>query len=447
MLLLPLFLLSPRNAAALNLDLIEVQTYYQGQSICDVIMDERGIMWVAVKNLGLYRFEPGDSESTATVFTKELNGLPGLPARPDLWDMESDPENRLWIAIWGKGLSIVDDGGTAVQDDDIWGRFTSTGDLPHDELPALDIDIKGDKWLGFSDHSQLGGGLGYLHTGIQDTIFFNFKPSAGGLQYDAVTTLESSGDTALWVGLFRGNGLDFLNHRGTPADTSDDEWLHCSGSTGLASDDVNAIFIDTAEYCWVGTTGGISRFSGTPNSPPANLGSAEGLSNLHVTDIVEDWEGNMWIATQSGLNFIFRENREKIYRSLGVAHGMADEVIYSLAIDPGDRCLWVGTECGLNRIRYEVTGKADMITLYPNPFVPGTDGHDRVRFLNISLPVNISIFNSSGERLLSYTAEHETEASWDGKTPAGKNVTAGIYFILLTLPNDETAVEKLAVIR
>ena len=442
-LLLSYLLALPGGTSAAKLNILEVRTYLENRRIYDVTVDGRGITWVAVSGKGVYRFERGDTDTTAVLFTKD-DGLVGVGS---MWDLAADSENRLWIAVWGKGLSVLDDGGTAAGEDDVWKTFTGDNYLRHDELPAIDIDSRGDKWLGYSSHDQFGGGVGYLHTGEGDTTGVDFDPSPGGLQYDAVTTLKAAGDTALWIGLYRHQGLDYLDHRGTPADTGDDEWLHCTGSTGLASDDVNALFVDTGGHCWVGTTGGISRFSGAPDTAPVNLGIAEGLSNLHVTDIAEDWEGNIWIATQSGLNLIFRENRDEIFRTLGATHGLANDTTFALAADTDGRCLWVGTENGLNQIRYEVTGETDMITLYPNPFIPGTGGHDRVKFLNLSLPVKISIFTPSGDRILSFTTGHESGAFWDGRNSSGKNVAPGIYFIVLTLQNNETVVKKCAVIR
>lgn len=63
--------------------------------------------------------------------------------------------------------------------------------------------------------------------------------------------------------------------------------------------DVRALAED-AEYVWVGTYGGgIGRFSGSEWT--VNNTGNSGLPNDHVYAIAIDFQGNIWIGTEGGL--------------------------------------------------------------------------------------------------------------------------------------------------
>jgi hypothetical protein len=433
------------NSRSLELKITQIETFLQGSTVCDISLDARGTAWVAVRGKGIYRFVKGDTDSTAVLFNGEGDGLPGI-AIQCLWDLEADRDSTLWIAIWSKGLCALNDGGTAAKEDDLWRNLAGNDCILHPYLPAIDIDSAGDKWLGYSLSGETGG-ITHLYTDESDTTCTHYRTGNSDLSWDEITAVESAGDTALWIGLFRRHGLDVFNHGGTPADSTDDRWHHVDESVGLAANDVNAIFIDSSGNCWVGTSGGISRFTGGLPSDPVNLTTSEGLTDPFVNDIVEDWEGNLWIGTNFGLNFLSREHPDEIDRFYGSAQGLAGDVMYSLAVDSGERCLYVGTENGLNRIRYEITGTPDNIVLYPNPFIPQNNGHGNVEFSNLPLPVEITVFTASGDRVLSFGAARESDAFWDGKNADGRMVAPGIYFLLLTFEDNRSVVKKLAVIR
>lgn len=154
---------------------------------------------------------------------------------------------------------------------------------------------------------------------------------------------------------------------------------------------IQALLADHRGTLWIGTSGGLSRFSaGRLQVFPASdalgnesvlslaedregnlwiggessglhilrdqrfrtLGAREGLSSDAITAIVEDRTGTLWIGTQSaGLNTIpageFTEGKVRTFRA---QNGLMSDVILSLAAAPnGD--VWVGTPDGLNRIR------------------------------------------------------------------------------------------------
>jgi ligand-binding sensor domain-containing protein len=68
---------------------------------------------------------------------------------------------------------------------------------------------------------------------------------------------------------------------------------------GLPSNHITAIHQDSRGYLWIGTDNGLSRYDGTAFK---NFTTADGLSNLYITDLLESrlHPGRLWIGTIAG---------------------------------------------------------------------------------------------------------------------------------------------------
>ncbi len=153
---------------------------------------------------------------------------------------------------------------------------------------------------------------------------------------------------------------------------------------GLPHNRLHALFQSQDGFMWIGTAAGVVRFDGVRFSPPAiplpnkdkvtacyqaanqvlwmgteengvyglaenqwrHYSTSNGLSHNHITAIVGDQHGHIWVATEYGLNCIDGESIS-IYT---VADGLMSNLLTSLAVDSsGD--LWVGSlQGGLARL-------------------------------------------------------------------------------------------------
>jgi signal transduction histidine kinase/ligand-binding sensor domain-containing protein len=113
---------------------------------------------------------------------------------------------------------------------------------------------------------------------------------------------------------------------------------------GLPQPTVLKILQTSDRYLWLGTQSGLYRFDGIRFSD-APGGSRAALKDHWVTDLCEDQDHNLWIATNdAGLVRL----RDGAVEHVGVAEGLPSEHVRALLVDrQGD--VWAATDGGLAR--------------------------------------------------------------------------------------------------
>jgi ligand-binding sensor domain-containing protein/signal transduction histidine kinase len=114
---------------------------------------------------------------------------------------------------------------------------------------------------------------------------------------------------------------------------------------------IQALLADRRGTLWIGTNGGLARFSaGKLQSFPLS----DALGNEPVLSLAEDREGNLWIGGESSGLHILRDQR---FKTLGAREGLSSDAITAIVEDRAGT-LWIGTQsAGLNTIPAgELTG-------------------------------------------------------------------------------------------
>ena len=135
---------------------------------------------------------------------------------------------------------------------------------------------------------------------------------------------------------------------------------------GLSQNLIESIFQDSRHFLWIGTSDGLNRYDGnefkvyksTPNDSTT-------ISGHNFKAIVEDKEGNLWIASYgTGLNKYVRKTDSfiRVKSDPLNPNSPINDRITSLLIDR-NYFLWMGTENGLCRMNLN-NGKYDYF--YPN---------------------------------------------------------------------------------
>jgi ligand-binding sensor domain-containing protein len=112
----------------------------------------------------------------------------------------------------------------------------------------------------------------------------------------------------------------------------------------------NADFVNALarqdDVLWAGGPGGLVRWD-LIDRTFVKLGVADGLASNQVYDLLVDYDGNLWVATEAGLNRFDGET----WLTFDEADGLDTNWVYSLFLDEESGDVWAGTaygERGLN---------------------------------------------------------------------------------------------------
>jgi signal transduction histidine kinase/ligand-binding sensor domain-containing protein len=386
-----------------------------------LVQTRDGFIWLGTE-VGLVRFD-GNS---FTVFDRNSN--PALPGN-DIRCLLAASDGSLWIGT-SDGLARWKDGAFKL--------FSAQDGLPGHEIRALVESANGILWT-WTDE-----GLARL----DDNDRFQPSTAATGFQSGAITRVISDGKGVLWAGtpdsasIYRdghwamarsqagmflwipAGPIQFIQSFGgrvASADKSTVAILDGDKTRGDSALDrfttgkdlpgtrIQSVFADREGNLWIGTNGGLARWSAgklqrLPITDPLatesilslmedregnlwvgtesgglhilrdqrfrTIGAREGLSSDAATTVVEDNTGRLWVGTSgSGLN-VFSRNPAGLspVQTFSVRNGLLSDVILSLAVVPsGD--LWVGTPDGLNRIRSGVIDSFTSADGLPDDFI------------------------------------------------------------------------------
>ncbi|MBT3341429.1 MAG: response regulator, partial [Gemmatimonadetes bacterium] len=288
--------------------------------------------------------------------------------------------------------------------------YTRQDGLVSDEVMSLAEDQQGRLWIGTPS------GLSCF----EDRHFTNFTAASGALPSNNIISLHAAADGRVWVGT--DGGLRLLRD---PTSTPEDPhlpvlqvtalasaadgriWAHSKGGRlwGMVGANWQEVFlrkrripiaameVDDAGELWAVSmpAGGASIVLRYDGQHATNLAPGSGLGNRLVHDLLQDREGNMWLASSAGLH---RYDAGHFSR-LGRAQGLASNVVTRL-LPNADGGLWIGTQRGLSRLdvagRTVTYGDADGLSMRPAVALAyGVDGK-----LWVATPVGLARGDSAG---------------------------------------------------
>lgn len=299
------------------------------QAVRRLTQTRDGYLWLATR-VGLLRFDG----ARFTVF--KAGGDQGLESSI-LNDLAADPDGSLWAASLGGGVVHYEAGK--------FSSHTSLDGLSSNDLQSLYQDSHGVLWIGTS-----GKGIARLIHGRLEMVPLPI-PSAfiSGFLEDA--------DGALWIstnaGVFRlQNGI----------------LASFFASDGLPDSNVNRLCRDHSGRIWTAGWKGISYWNGTRfvGQPAVNAAVNE------VISCSGDRDGNLWIASSSGL---YREHGGTITK-MDRKSGLSGDYVTDVFEDKEGN-LWVATGDGLDRLRdgpVRPYSTRDGLPSAPGPIFADTQG-------------------------------------------------------------------------
>ncbi|WP_411168961.1 two-component regulator propeller domain-containing protein [Clostridium sp. MB05] len=183
-----------------------------------------------------------------------------------------------------------------------------------------------------------------------------------GLSQTSVEYLFQDSKGYMWIGTadglnkYNGNKFEVFRYRKDKPNS-------------ISGNYISAINEDKEGNIWVGTSRGLNKIDINTKEIKIYLPGVDGcnLSNYNVTEILVDSKGEIYIATEDGLNIYNKEsdNFERLYNSSEEKSSLSSQFVYSIVEDSYGN-LWVGTEDGLNKI---VNSSKEIIKYYSNESV------------------------------------------------------------------------------
>ncbi|MBX6333332.1 MAG: hypothetical protein IRY91_15910, partial [Gemmatimonadaceae bacterium] len=309
-----------------------VPTSLGGDIVRSVLVDRGGVLWVGVESYGLNKYAPA---AVRFAVLRRTPDTPGGLSDNYVRGITQDPRGDVWIGTQFGGLNRFDPR---------TGRITvyrhrrdDPRSLPGDNVWAILFDRSGTMWVGLQEH-----GLGTFDPRTGAFTPFPLVPRDA-----SVNTLYEDTRGDLWVGL-DWRGLIRISPDRRRARTYGDRF---GDVRVLATADVETILEDHRGSLWVGGDGGLTeldwragragrvvRFHAAPGHPGA-------LGGDFVTNVVEDRDGRIWVATKGGgLNLLDRATGR--FTTIGTANGLPHSFVYGILEDARGH-LWISTDDGI----------------------------------------------------------------------------------------------------
>ena len=275
--------------------------------------DHAGQLWVGTLGDGLFRYSTNSPVARIT----QNNGL-GSDLIRTLFE---DAEGNLWVGTRAGGLNRVRPA--------LFKNYTRNDGLASDQITALCEGANGELWVGTD-----GEGVNRL----KDGVVTRFGPEQGLVgRHIRGLVFDHQGD--LWVGTWPGGLFKFEKEQ--------EQFVALTNYAG-PNKAISSMFEDSHQRLWLGqrspnlltplTNGVAAAPVQLPNPNPSG----------DIIALAEDTAGNLWIGTEAGGLFRWRDGECRRYTR---ADGLPGDSIRSLYADR-DGTLWIGVmEGGLCRLK------------------------------------------------------------------------------------------------
>lgn len=351
--------------------------------IRDILKYSADEYWIATES-GLIIY---NDKNNSTISLKRAYNNPYSLSSNSLWSLFKDKEGGIWIATYSGGINYIPKANTPFE------IFSARGDdnsLSGNVVREICQDHLGNLWIGTED-----AGLNKYDPVTKKFTHFNPLTDKKSISYFNVHGLLPVGDE-LWIGTLY-HGLDVMNiktgkvtrHYGIGTGTNDLKndfitTLYQTRSskiligtwTGLytynkehdnfdpipnLNTQVQSILESKNGDIWICSFGkGIFRYdplSGKVDNFKNESGNSRSISSDQPNAIAEDSDGNLWIATEDGLNKYIPG--KKIFKTYTVDDGLPSNFILKLLKDEKNN-FWISTSKGLACLN----PKTDAIKVY-----------------------------------------------------------------------------------
>ncbi|WP_026899261.1 hybrid sensor histidine kinase/response regulator [Daejeonella oryzae] len=355
--------------------------------VTELIEDSKGNIWIGTRNGGL---DILDQNLNFTNLQKDDSNPTSLNSN-SIHSLYRDHSDNIWVGTYSGGVNIHFD--FKENFDLIKTLPTRVNSLSHNEILSVLEDKQGYLWIGTD-----GGGLNrfdrknntFKHFkrndqdshSIKDNVILSLAEDKNGTIYigtldngvmlkpansnsfnklnidwpefgpgklSSPMTLYADSKGKLWIGTW-GGGLIYYDPLNKSSKTYSLAENGKRSKYSIKSNIIFSIYEDRSQNIWIGTeanglsvlnqkTGAITNYS--PNRQNHNS-----LSGGQINAFVEDQQGNIWIATNKGLNLFDKVSRT--FSAFRVKDGLPNDVVQGI-LDDGKGNLWLSTNKGISK--------------------------------------------------------------------------------------------------
>jgi len=293
-----------------------------------IFVDKSGLLWFTTLDSGVFKIDPtGGQFKKHNIIDSNDNEL-----SQRVWSIEFDDENNTYL---GTSDTLF------IKSND--NRFTRIVIEGQNQIPgrirSLMRSKNNDMWIGSSD------GLFVLPKGETVAQVVNEPFEIMGIKPLDIFSIEETESGDFWFALDN-LGIMYWSPKEKKAYI-----LQKFQDTVLTELKINKILQDSKQNLWITTNlAGLIKFDRKNNTmsfinqDPSNENS---ISSNSVSDILEDDQGRLWIATSKGVNLY--DPTSNSFQTIGSAEGLVDESLFSI-LEDSQKNIWVSHSFGISRI-------------------------------------------------------------------------------------------------
>lgn len=317
----------------LNFYLLDVELGLSNNVVNSIEQDSLGFIWVGTPD-GLNRYDGTEF----TVFKKESNN--------DNLKLNDNFINEVKVVDDGRLLIATNESFNIYNSKNgFFKTFNQENGLIGNSISVFETEPNGRIFLGI-----FGAGVQIIDkSGETAGVFVHNPEDENSLSSNIITCMVRQGDSLLWIGTNR-NGLNKLNYKTKKVSRVK---LNGNSDDGLR---IEGLFVDSDDNLWVGSNEGVFAMTAKGDTLHLEQSSQEGkgLSDNDVRCFEEDNFGQMWIGTTNGgLNiinksdFLKRNFQVKWYLPADDGSSVFNRTVSSIKKD-FEGNMWIGTSTGIN---------------------------------------------------------------------------------------------------
>jgi len=286
--------------------------------VLSVATDYEGNVWIGTQAGGVNLF---NNESFVNYTDKD-----GLTSK-NISVIAIDKENSYYLGTSGVGINIY------TPSLNTFSKIAGVKEIENINVYSITIDKQGLFWIGAQEGvfviEKVGNGKFKFKK--------EYKKIAGQQVNGALKILENS-KGEIWIATY-GTGVFVINKEGEEC---------FSTQNNFASDNILTLFEDSKKNIWIGTKdAGVIKYDGKQF---AIFNPDNKFPDKAVWSIVEDSNNNIYFGTgESGL--CCYDGKKLI--TYNVSDALCSNYISVLHWDVFENCLWIGTEKGVNKVKFK----------------------------------------------------------------------------------------------